>query len=279
MKRIPLSPQVTEAARDALAHVKAFAATHALEIGLAEIAAGAAIFAHAVADGSALLGVHLVATKLPWIGVGTGSLAAIATSCVGSIGVAAMGTAIGVPAAFLTCGAGLLFGLAGVGLGSLAEKVIDPSAMEFLDPRARVTLGIFLILDGARRILGDDRFQKMKVAVTETYLEAREITRPVIAQTLEQLQQLKPADMMDAVGASTTAAVFASAGAVAGSTLGVGSVTVLGSSGLGGVAVALGVVSAPLWPAVVGGAALGAAGYAAWFAARKVASRKHQEPR
>jgi hypothetical protein len=279
VKRIPLSPQVTEAARNALAHAEEFAAAHALEIGLAEIAAGAAVLALAVADGSALLGVHLVATKLPWIGVGTGSLATIATSCLGSIGVAAMGTAIGIPAAILTGGAGLLFGLAGVGLGSIGEKVIDPSAIELLNPAMRVTLGLFLILDGARRILGDDRFQKMKVAVTETYLEAREITRPVIAQTLEQLQQLKPADMIDAAGASTTAAVFAGAGAVAGSTLGVGSVTVLGSSGLGGVAVALGVVSAPLWPAVVGGAALGAAGYAAWFAVRKVAFRKHQETR
>lgn len=275
MKRIPLPPKVFEAASSAIDQVKAFASNHALELGLVEIAAGAAVLALAVADGHALLGQHLVATKLPWIGgMATGSLAGVVASVVGSIGIAGMGTAIGVPAAVLTGGAAFVFGLAGIGVGTIAEHFVNPNWTAYLDPAGRVALGIFLMFDGAKRIVGDQRFQRLKLAVTDKFLEAKELTRPVIAHTLEQLQHLKPVDMMDAMGATASAAVLAGAGAAAGSTLGAGSVTVLGSSGLGGIAVATGIVSAPLWPAVVGAAALGVAGYAAWHCARRVVFRK-----
>lgn len=54
------------------------------------------------------------------------------------------------------------------------------------------------------------------------------------------------------------------AGTSLGGSVAAGSVTVLGSHALGGVALSLGLVSAPLWPVIAGGAAGLAVGYGAW---------------
>ena len=48
-----------------------------------------------------------------------------------------------------------------------------------------------------------------------------------------------------------------------------GSVTVLGSHALGAAALSLGLVSAPLWPVIAGGAAGLGLGYAAWSTVRR----------
>ena len=53
-------------------------------------------------------------------------------------------------------------------------------------------------------------------------------------------------------------------GTAIGSGIPIGSVTVLGSQGLGAVALSLGLVSAPVWPLIAGGAAGLALGVAVW---------------
>ena len=77
-----------------------------------------------------------------------------------------------------------------------------------------------------------------------------------------------PDDLIDATGSVATGAAMAAAGTAVGGSLAAGSVTVLGSQAIGSVALSLGVVSAPLWPVIAGGAAGLAIGYGAWKTAR-----------
>lgn len=56
----------------------------------------------------------------------------------------------------------------------------------------------------------------------------------------------------------------ATARAVIGGHIAAGSVTVLGSHGLGAAALSLGLISAPVWPVIAGGAAGLAVGLAGW---------------
>lgn len=97
--------------------------------------------------------------------------------------------------------------------------------------------------------------------------------KPCKARTLPELREmaakLAPDDAMDAAGGLATSATMAAAGAATASAAAASSVTVLGSSTLGSAAVALGLVSAPLWPAIAGAAAAGTVGYVLWKAVRK----------
>lgn len=67
----------------------------------------------------------------------------------------------------------------------------------------------------------------------------------------------------DIVGAGATLAAGAG-GAAAGAAYAAGTVTVLGSSTLGGAALSLGLVSAPVWPAVAGGVGAAGLGLLGW---------------
>ena len=58
--------------------------------------------------------------------------------------------------------------------------------------------------------------------------------------------------------------VVGNVGGVVGSVLAAGSVTALGSSSLGAMALSLGIISAPIWPVVAGAAGGAALGIMAW---------------
>jgi hypothetical protein len=73
---------------------------------------------------------------------------------------------------------------------------------------------------------------------------------------------------VQAVGVGALVAAGAG-GVAAGSAVAAGSVTVLGSHALGSAALALGLVSAPVWPAVFGGVLTLGLGYAAWREVRR----------
>ena len=93
----------------------------------------------------------------------------------------------------------------------------------------------------------------------------------VLANTYKKLQDISSAayKLIEKMGSKNAGIIAGSAitttaltvgGVAAGSVFATSSVTVLGSQALGGVALALGVVSAPVWPIVVLGVAGGTAG-------------------
>ncbi|MBV7542089.1 hypothetical protein [Acidovorax sp. sic0104] len=273
MKQIPLPLPIREAIASVVRNASKIAQVHGVEIGLVEIAAGAWILSNGVAEGAILLGRHAFATALPWIGAGAGSVPGLAMALVGSIGVAAMGTAFAVPACVLTGVSTLLSASLGHALGSILEHLIDPTWVQYVGAGSSLLLGVALIVDGARRILGDKRVEKLGAVMEENFIRLKMNTRPIIAETMDQLHALKPEDMLDAAGGFATVAAFTGAGAFAGASVAGASVTVLGSSTIGGVAASLGLVAAPIWPVAVGGAAAGVLGYAAWKYGMKAAGR------
>lgn len=265
--KIELPSDAIQAIARNIAKATALAKEHQMAIGLAEMALGAGILYAGVQSGAVVLGTQILATAMPAALAGTGgSIGAAAASLVGSIGVAAMGTAFGVPALVVTAGAAGVFALAGFAVGSGLEAFLAPPWQDAIEPLGMTLVGITLILDGARRVLGDAKFAKLKAGVTGACIELGKISRPVVARTLAQLQALKPEDMEDAVGGAAAGGAMAILGGAGAGSLAIGSVTVMGSSTLGSAAVAMGLVSAPVWPVVACAVAGGALGYATWKA-------------
>jgi len=79
----------------------------------------------------------------------------------------------------------------------------------------------------------------------------------------------------DIVGAGATVAAGAG-GAAAGAAYAASTVTVLGSSTLGGIGLPLGLVSAPVWPVVAGGVGAAGLGYVGWKVLRSALKREKQ---
>jgi hypothetical protein len=273
MKRIEVPDEVSAVLAQALGRMSAFAEEHQIAIGIVEIAAGAALLSAGVQSGELLMGVHVLATKLPVrAGLGLGATGAGVASMVGGIGVAAMGGAFGVPALALVGGAAAVFSLLGYNVGQAAALLMDPAWTKYLQPGVLAVLGVTLMVDGARRTLGEEQLSHLKTAFANGAMKLPSISKLVIARTLPELRdmaaKLAPETPMDVVGGVASSATLAAAGAAAASVAAAGSVTVLGSSTLGSAAVALGLVSAPLWPAIAGAAAAGTAGYVLWKAVR-----------
>lgn len=90
----------------------------------------------------------------------------------------------------------------------------------------------------------------------------------MVVKTWEELQSMiekleKHPDAKDAT-LGIASGVTTATGAVIGGHIAAGSVTALGSHALGGLALSLGLVSAPVWPVIAGGAA----GLAGWKAVK-----------
>lgn len=265
--KVELPSDAIQAIARNIAKATALAKEHQMATGLAEMALGSGILYAGVQSGAGVLGAQILATAMPAAGAATGgSIGAAAASLVGSIGVAAMGTAFGVPALVVTAGAAGVFALAGFAVGSGLEAFVAPPWHDSIEPLGMTLVGITLILDGARRVLGDAKFAKLKAGVTGACIELGKISRPVVARTLAQLQALKPEDMEDAAGGAAAGGAMAILGGAGAGSLAMGSVTVMGSSTLGSAALAMGLVSAPLWPVVACTVAGGAIGYVGWKA-------------
>ena len=137
-----------------------------------------------------------------------------------------------------------------------------------------MALGIALLLDGARRVLPENVTEKIKEAVScfkKGIIFLVKFVGTVLANTYKKLQDISSAayKLIEKMGSKNAGIIAGSAitttaltvgGAAAGSAFATSTVTVLGSQALGGVALALGVVSAPVWPIVVLGVAGGTAG-------------------
>lgn len=264
----------------AIDRASTWAHKHGWETGVAEMALGGALLAWGVDSGAIELGQQLVASLFDdgvmdgVLGGATGTvLGALPGLIVKSIGIVGMGSAIGVPALVLMGGGALLMGLAGYGAGRLVADYLHqaPSLAELAGPGSLVLVGTALLLDGARRIIKDPDVQAGVSRFADGVLELAALGKLRLIATKDALVTYLQGEIR-AIGAAlkgsptgaATAAASVGIGATAGGVVAASSVTVLGSSTLGGVALSLGVVSAPLWPVIAGAGVAALATYGAW---------------
>jgi hypothetical protein len=265
-------------------YAKKLCAENQWAVGVGEMALGAAVLAWGVQSGHIHMGTDVAGTKLSDGGLfgataGT-SLGGIGASILGSIGVAGAVT-FGIPALALIGGGAAIFGLAGYAVGDIAQKFFTPPAGfgDFFFGASIAAVGVALMIDGARRVVTDKKVLALASSIKDGVIQLAGLSAEVIANSMDELQAIigklqleleamikniaAHPDAKDAALGITTAAT-ATAGTLLGGGLAAGSVTVLGSHGLGAVALSLGLVAAPAWPVIAGGAAGLAVGLAAW---------------
>lgn len=274
MNEIVLSDADRSAYNRALEKCKVWASEHQAELGAAEMALGAAILSWGVMSGHIELGKDVLASKLADIGGAAGAgIGAVGSAAVAEVflkglfvgGVATVAGTTCIPAAVIIGGGTLVLGAFGYVIGDKLGAFLNPPTGfgDLLAGGSIIAVGVGLMIDGARRIVKDDRVLAFASNFKDGVIYLVPQVTEVIASSPEELQKL-----VKELSASPTGLATAGAGAAAGTALGgsiaAGTVTVLGSKGLGALALSMGLVSAPVWPVIAGGAAGLALGVAAW---------------
>ncbi len=112
-------------------------------------------------------------------------------------------------------------------------------------------VGVGLLVDGAQRCLKDDAVRSMLTDFRDGVIRLKDVAAKVVARTVGDLDGF--AGRLKKMPGGSAAA---------------GSATVLGPGVLGSTAVALGIVSTPLWPVIVGVTGGAGLGYAVYRVAR-----------
>lgn len=176
-------------------HVQGWCSNHQKEIGLCEIAVGAALVTAGIQSGAIEVGVQLVANVLEnsntaeFLGAGSGIAGILPGFISGNVGIAALGTAVSAPAILLMGGGALVFGLAGYGAGKLFESLTEPAwgLAQTLGTGA-LAVGIALIIDGARRLAKDKDIKALASKFKDYSLH---LGRLSASATITRLQDLK----------------------------------------------------------------------------------------
>ena len=217
--------------------------------------------------------------------LGGPGIGAIAGYIIGGIGVVGMGTGIGIPAALLMSGAAAVFSLFGYTAGDLIHNFmhIPVDFADFAANGSLLLIGLALIVHGARTCIGDDKILPLFAQFKDGVINLKGSSSKIIASTIEELNSFTeeflkiPETKQEITASASTASAGAIGGAVAGTALAASSVSVLGSSTLGGVAISLGIVSAPVWPIIAGVAGGAGLGYTAYKAFKYWRNNKESE--
>lgn len=266
---ITLSNQDSDQIKNLFESVKNWCKEHQVAVGIIEMAVGAGVIAYALQNGLIDEASHVIsALRDPLfnnsskIGAAVGgTIGAIGGSILGSIGVVALGGAIGIPALVVTGGASAIMALAGYSAGDLLHNFMNTIDYQAIALNGSLFLvGLGLLIDGARRCLKSSELGKAIYSrLVDSTITLAKISCAVVASTTEQVVALAKKALKahgGAVGGGITASVLTAALSSF-----YAPVTFLGSKALGGVALATGVVSAPaVLPIAL---AAGAAGYAA----------------
>lgn len=272
---IELPHEASNRFQQLLDHAKQWCTNHPIELGAAEIALGATLLSTSLQHGWIEMGAQLIgygdSNIEGLIGGGFGAAAgAGGAMLLGGIGVAAMGTAFGIPTVLLGAGAAVLLGAFGYSLGSALDAFLKPAVnpWEFGALTGLAAVGVALIVDGARRIIGSEPFQAFWAAFKNGCLilarkvyDLAIVTRDAVTNIAAKLITPLNNNTDRALIAGSTLAAGAGGGAI-GASVAASSVTVLGSHTLGGAALSLGLVSAPIAPVVIGAAAAAMIGFA-----------------
>lgn len=274
MNEIVLRDVDTFAFNRAFDRCKEWAARHQAEVGVLEMALGAAILSWGVMNGQIELGKDVAASRLGDIGGMTGAgVGAVGSAAVAQVflkglfvgGVATVAGVTCVPALALIGGGAMVLGAFGYVIGDKLEPLLKPEAgfSDLLMEGSAVLIGAALMIDGARRIVKDERVLAAASSFKDGVIRLAPQMTEVVATSWEELQDLVR-ELSKSPSGMATAGVSAAAGGVIGSSLAAGSVTVLGSKGIGALALSMGLVSAPVWPIIATGAAGLALGVATW---------------
>jgi len=231
--------------------------------GAAEMAIGAAFLSWGVHSGAIEIGVELVGTASQIANAGgiagavtLATLGFSTAKLVGSIGIVGMGSAIGVPVAVLATGGAAALGALGYTAGDLAFSYLHAfRPQDYTLGAGALAIGLALMADGARRILGDEAVRHSLAIVGEKFVQLRQIAAKIVVESTADLTAYERN-----AGTAGIAAAAGIGGVAAGSAYAASTVTLFGSSTLGAAALSVGLVTAPLWPVVLGGAAAAAAG-------------------
>lgn len=282
MKEITMTEEDQNAFQQALGYTKDWCSEHQWEIGAAEMALGAAAITWGIQHGVIEMGIDLVANAFGQgslaqeisglVGAGIGGAGGAILGTIGVCGLPIIGTAFAIPAAVLAGGGAIFLGAAGYTIGDLCHKFLNPpvNPTEFFGHASVLAVGVALLIDGARRVVKDRRILKQASKLKNGVLYLRKSSSVIVAKSIDELKVIvrslavTPKDKIDATGSLTSGAAVAAAGTAVGGSLAASSVSVLGSQALGSAALSLGLVSAPVWPLIAGGAAGMAVGYGAW---------------
>jgi hypothetical protein len=236
------------------------------------MALGASVLAFAVHTGAIEVGKEVVGSALSrfdaesLVGAASGTTAgAVAGALIGSIGVVPFG-GIAIPAMVLAAGGAFLFGATGYTVGDAVHNFLAPSFGDLLQGASLLTVGLALMVDGARRVIRDKRVLAAASEISDRMLRLGRLSTGVVARNRKEWRAFVDGHRRAVRKASAVGATAVLTGGLAGlgGLASAGTVTVMGSHALGSAALALGLVSAPVWP-VFAGAAVGLGlGYAAW---------------
>ena len=264
MKAIALSGEEQIGFQKILKSVEFFCKQNPCVVGGAEIVTGAGLIALGIKLGVIDMGSHLVGLDShqfnaeSLIGGGVGGLAGSAAIILGSVGVAASGGAVGIPAGILGIAGSAIGMFTGYSIGDVIHNLTAqvPSFLSFLGLSSLLMVGTALIIDGCRRILGSETLQKAWSFFKNGVLYLVDVSAKVVCYSAKELSEY----FSTSTAGGMSAVAGAATGAAIGTSVATSTVTVLGSHALGGLALSLGLVSAPLWPVLAcgaGGAALG----------------------
>lgn len=231
---------------------------HQCEVGVAEMILGAGIICYGVKTGMIEVGREVLGLRsTPFdhaakIGASIGSgVLGVAAAMVGSIGVATGGGAIAVPGAILTLG-GIAVGAAlGYSVGDLVDKFFGPQigTKEILTQASLLVVGVALLVDGARRILKDERVKAAGARIHDRAIQLGKVAGEVV---MARLEDVNTRSVLTGAGiAAGTAASGLMGGAVM-QGMAASTITVAGSKTLSAIGLSLGALSVPAWPIVIG---------------------------
>jgi hypothetical protein len=204
-------------------------------------------------------------------GAGGGLGGGVAGAILGACGVVPFG-GIAIPAWLMVAGGSAIFGAAGYTIGDAVHNFLNPAIDigQVFAGGSLLAIGIALVIDGARRLITDPKFKQLLCDFRDGVIYLATSTAKIVADSFEALKRLViPDGPADAIGTSVGGVAGAGAGVAIGGSVAAGTVTVLGSHALGGIALSLGLVSAPLWPVFAFGAGGAALGYGAWKLTKK----------
>lgn len=242
------------------------AGKHQAEVGVLEAALGAGLLYIGMQSGVLNVGTDLFGSGLKEVAgmtaAATGGVAGpvvamtfLKSIFVGGIsGIAGVTLLPAVPVMVLAGGSAAVLGSFGYTAGGIAEDLLKPDLIDLISGASILAIGLALIVDGMRRIIKDERVLKALSSFKDGVVTLSEIQGQIIAKSMEEFKKIVAGlTKEDAAKLGLSAGTMAT-GAVLGGSLAAGSVTVLGSHALGSAAIALGVVSAPVWPIIAGGA-------------------------
>jgi len=280
MKDIALSETERNRFGQIMDYVTGWCSENGWVVGIGEMAAGAGLIAAGIQIGHIHIGTDVFGTTVGGFNVeslaaagGGASAGGVAGTVLGSIGVVPFG-GIGVPAWLMIAGGAGIFGAAGYSVGDAVHNFLNPAIDlgQFFAGASLLTIGTALLIDRARRVITNEGFKQLLSDFRDGIIRLAELTAKVVVDSFDALktflESFAPTGPADAAGSAATGAAGEAAGAALGGTVATGSVTILGSHALGDIALSLGLVSAPLWPVIAGGAAGLAVGYGAWRAVR-----------